>query len=541
MMACLSVAHQPVRFARGPDALFAGEGAATAFPLATDAALAMLRAGGNAIDAAVSAAWALSVCEPSASGLGGQTLMMLHLADGGMRVIDGHSRAPAAASVETITKAQQETGYRSCVVPSTPATLEYALERYGSLDRRAVMSPAIRIARNGYAITPLQSRQTGWVAEQLRGNPAGEIFLCDGQAPPVGHILRQPALAGTLERISDLGAADFYEGGIAHEIVRDMKRNGGLIGAADLARLALPVETEPLSMEYRGHRVHTVAPPGGGPTLLGALHVLDQLGEAALTGDEESWYERIALATFTALRAREAAVPVSGRSSLGLSPWNPGPRRIPVVAAAGRGAIVPLPFRAVSDGEEPGDTTHLVVADRFGNLVSLTQSIQSVFGAKVASRGLGFVYNNYLCTCPRTTHSYALAPGCRPRSNATPVLVFRRDGPRLRPFLALGAAGSRRIISAVLQVMSRTLDRGEDLAVAMSAPRVHALASGKLWIERPAATPTLLARLGARFAQVRIRSTLSSAMGAVHALQFGADGTLRAAADPRRGGQGKVV
>src|SRR5690349_9985564 len=129
--------------------------AATAFPLATEAGLEILRSGGNAMDAAAAAAWALSVCEPSASGLGGQTVLLVHRAGGPTRIIDGHSRAPAAASPDTITARQQRRGHRSCTVPTTPATLDWSQRKYGVLGREQVMAPAIRIALEGYPITPL--------------------------------------------------------------------------------------------------------------------------------------------------------------------------------------------------------------------------------------------------------------------------------------------------------------------------------------------------------------------------------------------------
>jgi gamma-glutamyltranspeptidase/glutathione hydrolase len=155
---------------------------AAGFPEATDAGIEVLREGGNAMDAAVAAAWALGVCEPSASGLGGHTVMLVRFADGRTVAIDGSSRGPAAASIATITASDQERGYRSCTVPSTPATLDWAQRRYGALSRERVMAPAIRIAHEGYEMTPLQHRQTRWVAESLRATLGGQLFLHNGAA-----------------------------------------------------------------------------------------------------------------------------------------------------------------------------------------------------------------------------------------------------------------------------------------------------------------------------------------------------------------------
>jgi len=150
------------------------EAVTTAFPLATDAGLEILRAGGNAFDAAVAAAWALCVCEPSASGLGGQTVMLVHHADGRTTVVDGHSSAPMAASIETIGRNEQRSGHRSSTVPTTPATLDWVQRTYGSLDRQSVLAPAIRIAEEGFAITELQHRQARWVVVFLGVSAGGK-------------------------------------------------------------------------------------------------------------------------------------------------------------------------------------------------------------------------------------------------------------------------------------------------------------------------------------------------------------------------------
>src|SRR5215470_14868866 len=202
--------------------------AATAFPLATDAALAILHEGGNAIDAGVAAAWALCACEPSASGLGGQTILLLRLTDGGILIIDGHSHAPAAASPRTMTADQQRMGHRATTVPSTPAVLDYAQRKYGTLTRARVMQPAIRIAEDGFEITPFQHRQVRWVGAKLSG-AATELFLRSGSPPPVGHLFRQPALATTLRRLASCGFEDFYTGAIARLIADDMRAHGGLV------------------------------------------------------------------------------------------------------------------------------------------------------------------------------------------------------------------------------------------------------------------------------------------------------------------------
>jgi gamma-glutamyltranspeptidase/glutathione hydrolase len=335
-----------------------------------------------------------------------------------------------------------------------------------------------------------------------------------------------------LRRLAETGIADFYTGSAARLIVADMQRHGGLISAEDLATCGSLMEREPISLTYRAHRVLSVPPPGGGLDLLLALKILERLAPGARDSSEASWHEAIALTTSAVFREREArplAPEDVGASALAeLLSDARATRLAGEIAGVERG--LPVPAGAA---EEPGDTTHLAVSDTQGNVVMLTQSIQSVFGAKVAHPELGFVYNNYLYTCPRGAHPYALRGRGRPRSNACPTLVLGRDG---APFLALGSAGSRRIISSVLQTASAVIDREMDAAAAIAAARVHGLLGRKVWIERPAASEALVARLRARDREPVIRARLSYVMGAVQALHFPAPGQLVAAADPRRDG-----
>jgi gamma-glutamyltranspeptidase / glutathione hydrolase len=510
-------------------------GASTAFPEATEAALEILRAGGNAVDAAVAAAWALSVCEPSASGLGGQTTLLVYQPGDTVRIIDGHSYAPASASLATVSPGQQRVGHRACTIPSTPATLAYAQRQHGRLPPSHVLAPAIRLAEEGYAITSLQQRQAGWVVGHLRASSTmSRFFLTNGQPRPPGYMFRQPQLAVTLRRMADQGVDDFYRGAIAWEIAEDMRRHGGLMTRKDLNTCTLPVEREPLCVSYRGLRVVSTPPPGGGLQLLLALKILERLLPADGSFDASAWFEAIALATYGSFREREK----SPLGSEDLSPtarrWLLSEERIRQVAAEVRDGKTNNTKKFA--GEGPGDTTHLTVADRAGSVVSLTQSIQSVFGAKVAHPLLGFIYNNYLCTCPRWPSPYRLSGNCRPQSNAAPTLVLKDGRSGRSPLLALGAAGSRRITSAILQVISSVVDRGLKADDAVAAPRVHALLSGTVWIEEPAASQELSASLRARFLEVRLKPPQSYKLGSVQALQWLPQGVLLGAADPRRDG-----
>jgi len=518
----------------------------TAFPSATEAAIEILQAGGNAIDAAVTAAWALAVCEPSGSGLGGQTTLLIHFADGKAVVIDGHSYAPVLVSRKRVTKIQQRKGHRACTIPSTPATLEYVQKRYGVLPQAKVVEPAIRLAEDGYAITKLQRRQMNWCLRHLvASSAAAKLFLKKGRPFGVGDIFRQKELAATLRRLTDVGVPDFYQGEVAQAIAEDMKNHGGLMTEKDLAGFTLPVEREPLRTDYRDHQVLSAAPPGGGLQVLLGLKILDQFDLDDLSGQTENWYALLAEVTHTVFRERDRFV---------VHPRDLTPSLLKWLLSDERAAEIAKRIQANCsentsdvDEEEPGETTHLCTADDRGNVVALTQSIQSLFGAKVANSQLGFIYNNYLCTCKRRPHPYQLTSRCIPQSNAAPTLVLRNDtsdapqsgGTELyerKPLLVLGAAGSRRITSAILQVISSIIDRGISLEQAVGSPRVHALLSRKVSIEQPVATEPLLKRLEKRFHKVKIKAPHSYSMGAVQAIQFRKDGTLVGMADPRRDG-----
>lgn len=530
-MTVLSVRADVGRSARSGSVPGAESAVATGCGAATETAVAILRSGGNAVDAAVAAAFVLGVCEPSGSGLGGQASMLVASPGGPPAAIDGQSFAPEAVTRRAVSRKQQRVGLAACTVPSMVAVLGRAHRGWGALSWAAVLEPAIALATEGYQVTALGRRQLSWVAASLARDPvASQVFLPGGRVPALGQSLKQPALARTLARLADAGADDFYNGHLARVMEAEMQSCGGLLTADDLAAAATSEVLAPLVASSRGWTLATVPGRGGGVPLLLAMQVMQEL-EAVSARDG------IPAALLAAAVSRAAQ---TLRDDLAVSqwPWSGGPAPELVAAAVSRTyrdlerwrAETPLPNRATSR-EEPGDTTHVSISDGTGLTVALTSSIQSLYGAKVASSELGFVWNNYLRTCPRRPSPYRLGSGSRPRSNAAPTIVIDPAGV---PIVAVGAAGSRRITSSLVNVLTSVLQRKSSLHEAIHSPRMHATVR-ELWVEKP-----LVAELPASAGPVRVRRRHDYAMGAVHAVQRYPDGSASAVADPRREGTARA-
>lgn len=495
---------------------------ATAHFHATEAGVEMLREGGNAIDAAVAAAFALGVCEPAASGLGGQTMILFFNARTRQTIaLDGSSRAPNRATVEAVSKDERRRGHRATTVPSTPAVLRYALERYGRLKLARVLEPAIRLAEDGYEITPLQRALTRREIEYLRGGTAAPIFLREAtKAYPVGAIFRQPVLAQTLRRLAKKGIKDFYAGRIARMIHEDMTKNGGLIRRDDLAQVPRPIERRPLSTRFRGHRVFSFPPPGAGRTLIEMLNVYQCLPEELLdldTPDGALFLAEIIHRAFLDRRDR---------------PFDPH-----FYSQVSKKRMISLDYAKLIAQETTerfmphGETTHLSVIDERGNAVGLTQSIERVFGSFTVHPGLGFLYNNYMSAFEYDdmSHPYYLRPNAVPWASVAPTIVFRGR----KPWAVLGSPGSERITSSILQVLVR-LETHTPFA-AVDAPRLHCSLEGRVSLEASRMKddiPRALQRFGF---QIDRRDPYSFYLGCVQ-LVMQEHGEFVGVADPRRDG-----
>ena len=497
----------------------------TAHPGATAAGVAALVDGGNAVDAAVWAALALGVCEPAASGLGGQTMMLVHLADGNRTfALDGSSRAPNLATIGAFDNLARERrrGHRATTVPSSPAVYDYMLKRYGRLSATDALQPAIRLAEEGYKVSALQEQLTRRERKRLRRSPgAASLFLGQGRrAYREGDTFCQPVLARTLRRLADAGFEDLYLGQIAQLIVDDMEHNGGFIQADDLAQIPLPIEREPLRGRFHGDRVSTMPPPSAGRTLIEMMNVHQAHPSDLRSLDTPQGAVLFAETVRQAFRDRHdrpfdpAFYPQVDQKKM-LSP------------SYARTLAANMRQQYLGNGE----TTHLSVMDAEGNAVALTQSIENVYGACAASPELGFLYNNYLSAFEHhdASHPFYLRPNAVPWASVAPTLVFHDGQCRL----AIGSPGSERIAPAILQVMIR-LRKLSPLA-AVEAPRLHCSLDGVVSLEAPRMSSEIAAALTKAGFEVDRREAYSFYLGCVQMVMHLGD-SFMGVADPRRDG-----
>jgi gamma-glutamyltranspeptidase/glutathione hydrolase len=493
---------------------------------ATEAGVEMLEAGGNAVDAAVAAAFALGVVEPAASGLGGQTMMLLHLEEPGRKFcLDGATRAPHRTPPGELERAEQLRGHRATTVPSTPAVLAHALRYYGTKSLAEVLAPSIRLAEAGYRISPLQHFLTRREIKHLKAHSGGQFFLKGGTGTyRIGALFRQPVLGATLRRLADAGVEDFYQGEIAQHIHEDMVANDGLIRDDDLAQIPWPTERRPLATHFGPLRVFTFGPPGAGRTLIEAINLLSQFPESQR--DPDSPVGALLLAH------------VIRKANLDRSDRPEDPALFSQELELGED-ITHLDYakrvakRIRSRIKSGGDTTHLSVMDGEGNSVALTQSIERVYGSFAASPKLGFLYNNYMSAFEYQdiTHPYYLRPNAVPWASVSPTIVFR--GQKL--WMSIGSPGSERIVSAILQVLLR-LDRGATPFDAVEAPRLHCSINGKVSMEATRMRDDIPRLLRRRGFDIDVRDPYSFYLGCVQLVLRDGGGELVGVADPRRDG-----
>lgn len=511
---------RPQRLAFSPTGMVS-----TAHHLATAAGVAMLRDGGNAIDAAVAAAFALGVCEPQASGLGGQTLMLIHLSEPNRTfALDGSSMAPSRATADALPPEVRLRGHRATTVPTTPSTLDWAIQEYGSLPLSRILEPAIVLAEEGFEVSELLHSLMVREKPYLRRYSGGQVFLRKGKFPhSVGSTLRQPALAKTLRRLAEHGVEDFYRGEIARTISNDMLANHGLLHEDDLARLPLPIVRKALGATIQGRRLRTFPPPGAGRVLVEMIHVLEQFPPEKLDPDTPDG------ALLLAEVMRRGAQDRYDRPFDANFYAQVGERRM--VSKDYAVEIAGTIRRKMRHIKTTGETTHLSVMDAAGNAVALTQSIERVFGAFAMSPDLGFLYNNYMSAYEYEdiAHPYYVRPNTPPWGSVAPSIVFRGR----KPWLVIGSPGSERIVTSILQVLIRLRSHSPYEAVAL--PRLHCSIDGKVSLEASRFRddiPELLARHGF---EIDERDPFSFYLGCVQLVMRERTGFI-GVADPRRDG-----
>ena len=512
-------------------------------PLGARVGAGVLARGGNAVDAAVATAFAMTVVEPFMSTLAGSGTMLIHLAKRGETVaLDFNGQAPARArdgmfrvlggvsdglfAWPRVEGAANEYGYLAVAVPGSVAGLALALERWGTLELRDALAPAIALAREGFVPDWYQALTTARYVEELTAFPeTARTYLRDGRAihrPPSlepGERVTYPDLARSLALLAREGPGAFYRGELAQAIHAEMAAHGGLLTREDLAAYEVRV-SPPLRGSYRGLELALAPGATGGITALETLNILEQFPPASVgwqtTGGlhararavRRAFADRFAHlgdplrveAPWDRLAAKDYARAVAAALRRPASP-EAGERGAASARNDTRSAAPRSPasrMRAAARGGGDDCTTHVSVVDRQRNMVALTHTAVSLFGARIVVPGTGILLNNGMIWFdPEPGKPNSVAPGKRALVNMVPVLAFRRGV----PYLTLGAPGGRRIISAIPQVLATLVDGGGSLQAAIEAPRLHDEGAELLVDARVGARALAgLARLGHRVA-----------------------------------------
>ena len=494
--------------------------------LASDAGLEVLRKGGNAVDAAVATGFALAVVHPAAGNLGGGGFMLLRTHDGMATFIDFREKAPLAATETMYQDAQGNVlpatdlrssilGYRSIATPGSVAGLAYAERKYGKLDLKRVMAPAIRLAADGFLLTSEEAEEL--TDPDLALFPESKrIFQRDGNLYKAGEVFKQPLLAQTLTRIA-ANPDDFYHGKMAQQLIDDLKKGGALLTLDDMAQYTV-AERKPVTGTFRNYTILSAPPPSsGGVVLISALNILESYDLAKLGDRSPAWMHLLTEAYRRAYMDRS--------DYLGDPDYN----RIPVAdltskkyAAAWRASILPdkaspsaslmrpagfLPPPPTTPGQrgpESQDTTHYSVVDGAGDAVSVTYTLNDGFGSHVTSGSLGFLLNDEMDDFASKMGvpnmfgliqgpANAIAPGKRPLSSMTPTIILE-DG-KLR--FVLGSPGGAFIITTVANIFLSAADGGLNIQEAVDAPRFHHQYLPDKLIAEPGLSPETAASLRA--------------------------------------------
>ncbi|MGW3495254.1 gamma-glutamyltransferase [Streptomyces sp. NPDC001020] len=541
---------------------------------ASAAGIEVLRKGGNAVDAAVATAAALGVTEPYSSGIGGGGYFVYYDAKSRtVRTIDGRETAPLTADShlfeengKALAFADAVTSGLSVGTPGTPATWQKALDEWGTKRLGTVLKPAERLARDGFTVDDTFRSQTASNEARFRYFPdTARLFLPNGELPVVGSTLKNPDLARTYEELGKKGVDAIYHGDLGKDIVSTVnhppvdpnsgwKARPGKLSTRDLAAYRGKLQA-PTKTSYRGLDVYSIAPSSSGGTTVGeALNILERtdLSKASEAqylhhfieasriafADRGRWvgdpaFEDVPAKELLSQKFADSRACMIKDDAVLTSPLAPGDPRHPGACGAG-GTAAPTTY----EGE---NTTHLTAADKWGNVVSYTLTIEQTGGSGITVPGRGFLLNNELTDFSFTPANPAVhdpnlpGPGKRPRSSISPTIVLDKQG---RPVVALGSPGGATIITTVLQTLTGFLDRHLPLVDAIAAPRASQRNAAKTELEPGLYDSPLRSRLEA----IGHSFTLNPEIGATTGVQRLPNGKWLAAAETvRRGGGSAMV
>lgn len=469
----------------GRSTVYAPHGAvATSQPLATAAALDVLQHGGNAVDAAVTAAAVLNVTEPYMTGIGGDMFALMWSADEGRLVgLDGSGRSGSKVSVEALlAEGATRVPYRGAKAVTVPGALSgwnALLERYGTRTLAEALAPAIRIAEEGFPVTPIIARDWGNTVEVLKRDAgAAATFLLDGKrAPRAGEWFRNPDLARSFRRIAEHGPGELYGGDLGRDIVEGLDRLGGYVTLDDLRRQEVRW-VEPLSVDYKGYTLWELPPAGQGVAALEMLGLLEGFDLRAMGHNSAAYLhtlieaKKLAYADLARYVADPDYMDIAVERLLDPEYVRTRARLIDPTRAATR----PSPGRPGTQGE----TVYLSVADRHGNMVSFINSVYEYFGSGVVIPGTGFVLQNRGAGFTlREGSPNRIGPRKRPLHTIIPAFVTRRQ----RPWLAFGVMGGSMQPQGHVQVLLNLIEFGMDPQEAVDAPRFRHFSGRRVAIE----------------------------------------------------------
>jgi gamma-glutamyltranspeptidase/glutathione hydrolase len=515
---------------------------------ATMAGLEILEQGGNAVDAAIAVCYALGVAEPFTSGLGGGGFMIVHTADGENQFIDYREVASSGQTAESwlddsgnLIENANSVGGLAVGVPGEVAGLELALSQFGSgkLSRQQIMQPAIDLANNGYVVSPTMYGAIADEYERMIGeySELGQYYLKDGLPYEVGDTVTNPDLAKTLQLIAENGADAFYKGEVAEAIVAAVQKHGGVMTTEDLANYKAE-ERVPVTGTYRGYQIISAPPASSGGThIVEALNVLENYDISGMEVNSAE-YLHLFSETFKACFADRAAYMADTAFA-----------EVPLDGLTSKDYAKTI-YEKITDGSqdwaagnpaqyEGNSTTSFSIADKEGNVVTVTQTIECFWGSKIAVEGYGFIMNDEMHDFSTSLDSVnKLEPGKRPLSSMSPTIVLREDG---SSFMSVGSPGGLRIWPTVTQVISHVIDHNMDIQEAIDTARIFDNGTDTgINYESGGVTPVtadVAAALEAQGHAVTDKGEWQLFFGGVQGIVYQEDGTLRGGADPRRDGK----